>query len=167
LKTPPPTPSSTPETKAATPSPKKADDDATEPEPKADYKSEQDELIALIKNVTGKAPDAKLISDMLDRLKLREMSLRAFIDDVRPRVQRLRRRAGPGFFYSMASEPKRSTAATTEDEREKIMPKRCGQCSGTGKTPAGLYCNGCPMGRDLERLEERDARQKGKTGVAA
>jgi hypothetical protein len=167
LKTPPPTPSSQPEAKAATPSLKKADDDAPGPEPKVHYKSEQDELIALIKQATGNPPDAKLIADMLDRLKLREMSLRAFIDDLRPRVQRLRRRAGPGFFYSMASEPKRSTPATTADERAKLIPKRCGQCSGTGKTPSGLYCSECPMGPDLERVENRSARQKGKTGAAA
>ena len=167
LKTPPPTPSSAPETKADTRSLKGADDDdATGPEPKTEYKSEQDELIAVMKKAMGQAPDAKLISDMLDRLKLREMPLRAFIDDVRPRVQRLRKRAGPGFFYSMASEPKRSTPATTEDERAKI-PKRCGQCSGTGKTPKGLYCAECPMGRDLERVENRSARQKGKTGATA
>jgi len=165
---PPPTPSSPRETKADTRSLKGPDDDdATGPEPKTEYKSEQDELIAVMKKAMGQAPDAKLISDMLDRLKLREMPLRAFIDDVRPRVQRLRRRAGPGFFYSMASEPKRSSPATTEDERAKLIPKRCGQCSGTGKTPSGLYCAECPMGRDLERVENRSARQKGKTGATA
>lgn len=163
LETPPPTPSSAPETKADVPALKTTDDDdATGPEPRATYKNEQDELIALIKQATGNPPDAKLLGDMLDRLKLREMPLRAFIDDVRPRVQRLRRRAGPGFFYSMASEPKRSTAAGTEDARAKL--KKCGQCSGIGRTPSGLYCRDCPMGQDLERVEKRNTRQKENLG---
>jgi hypothetical protein len=156
-KTPPPTPSSIP-TMATTgnPAQSKADDDDAGAAP--EYMSEQDELTVLIERATGKPPDRKLIADILDRLQLREMPLRAYLDDIRSRLPRLKRRAGPGFFYTVAAQPDLTNSAAT-DEKARV-PQRCSGCSGTGKTPDNSYCSSCQMGRDLERVERRSPRKR-------
>ena len=100
MKTPPPTPSSTSrKTETTIPSTKKNDDDDVPAVSKPEYASELEELIALIEKATGQMPDAKLIGDILDRLKLREMPLRNYLNDVRPRLPRLKKRAGARFFF--------------------------------------------------------------------
>lgn len=168
MKTPPPTPSprriQTPEINS---SGKKTDDDdgdrATE-QTKAQYKSDHEELMALIEQATGQPADCKLIGDILDRLKLRETPLREYLDDIRPRLKRLKRRAGPGFFYLQACDPGRSKPAAREAQRPQT--NKCQQCSGIGKTPEGVYCD-CSMGRDLARVEKRLARKNVKSEAAA
>lgn len=146
--TPPPTPSPGFAPKTEFYSATTADDDESAT---VEFKSETDELAYLIEKATGHAPDGKLIETILDRLRLREMSLRAYIDDTRTRLRRLRRRAGPGFFYSQASEPARSKPVLFDGQ--KCGPQSCSRCRGIGKTTEGQYCD-CQMGRDLARIEK-------------
>jgi hypothetical protein len=134
---------------------KKIDDDERGAQPK--FASDRDELISLIEQATGTPPDGKLIEDIVDRLKLREMSLREYLDDIRPRLKRLRFRAGAGFFHSQASEPKRSRLVATEPHDFRRLSPRCEHCKGIGKKPGGEYC-GCALGRDLERVERQMAK---------
>jgi len=157
LRTPPPSPSS-PYVISDEPgtSKERADDDDTAPSQIVEYPSEQHELIALIENSTGQAPDGKLLVEIADKLKLRAMSLRAYLDDLRPRLRRLRRKPGPGFFFAMAAEPSRSTPATADPRP--ASPERCADCRGAGKTPGGKYCE-CVMGRDLALVEKPSARK--------
>lgn len=161
-KTPPPTPSS-----ASTPASESSNaiqnDDDAPIHRSVEYASERQELIALIQQASGQIPDEKLLSDILDRLKLRDVSLRAYMDDVRPRLKRLRRRAGLGFFYTMASEPSRSSPA--RGDIQPSLPNRCVNCSGLGRTAGGQYC-GCQMGRDLAIAEKPRNRKKVTPEVA-
>jgi helix-turn-helix protein len=164
LNSPPPTPSSSSMVASGSlRSAKKTDDDATSPDSKTTYPSERHELIALIEKASGSPPDGKLLNDILDRLKLRGVSIRAYLDDLRPRLQRLRRPAGPGFFYSMASEPNRSSAAVAND---RTSLARCTACNDTGttKTQDGQYA-WCTCGAGGRKFRHTSSMQTLKAGA--
>lgn len=121
------------------------------------YATDRDELVALIQKNTGRLPDQKLVRDIAEKVELRGFTLRLFLDDIGPRVLRLTKPPGEGFFISHAGkfggvettlvpEPE-----TIEQKAERTGP--CKKCHGIG-TVFGVYCD-CRMGRDLERVEKR------------
>ena len=121
------------------------------------YASDIDELIALVNDSTSILPDRRLIWDIRGAIELRGGTLREYLDDIRPRIGRLRKRPGPGFFLDHARKwggPASSPAPepTTVDEAT-LTKGRCTRCPGTGRTEDG-YCS-CPMGRDLQKVEQR------------
>jgi hypothetical protein len=128
------------------------DDDATK---RADYNGNQDELIALIQESTGETPDSRLIRDITEGLELRGIPLLEYLNDVTPRIRRLRERVRPGFFVHHIRKWQDSRPAR---KRTVLASSKCLTCSG-GRTLSG-YCI-CATGRDLARVEARIAKEKG------
>jgi hypothetical protein len=135
-------------TKPQEPPPEKAE--------KPKYKSERDELVALIKDSTGQIPDQRLLTDIQEAVELKWGSLRAYIDKVRPTVKHLKKPPGPGYFRFYARNPAQSASAPPPQTVD--AAGRCSTCHGIGRI-AGGYC-ACPMGQDIERVERRMAKQK-------
>lgn len=121
------------------------------------YATDRDELVALIQKNTGRLPDQKLVRDIAEKVELRGFTLRLFLDDIGPRVLRLAKPPGEGFFISHAGKFGGVETAlvpepeTVEQKAERTGP--CKKCHGIG-TAFGVYCD-CRMGRDLERVEKR------------
>lgn len=134
---------------------------STEPE----YATVKDELAALITKATGHAPDQKLFRDICDTVEIARSTLREYIDDITPRLSRLRTKPGPGFFLSEAKKLGTSAAApvpepeTLEQQKKRTGP--CLLCKNLGRI-GDTYCT-CRMGVDLERVEKR---QKTKSAVS-
>jgi hypothetical protein len=149
---PPPTPSSERMSGPTNVLPK-IDDDLDRPN-----QSPRDQLIATIQKSTGHPPDQRLVRDILEGLELRGVPLQDYLEDIRPRLGRLRHRPGPGFFHRQMTAWRDSRPARRSASVENPMGSRCLSCSGSGKRANG-YCD-CPMGRDLERVETRVARKR-------
>ena len=143
---------SAPFSPSPTPSPKPVVDD----EPK----SERAELIELIRGETGEAPDQRLVRDITKRLELHRISLREYLDDIKPRLRRLRRRARAGFFHQHATLWLDSRPA--DRPAQPVSIRRCPACRGCGRISDG-YCV-CAMGVELERSERRRAARKAEHG---
>ena len=126
------------------PSATKSDDD----KPRA----EKAELIELVREATGEPADRRLIHDITDGLELRGVPLRNYLDDIRPRLGRLKNRPRAGFFLNHAREWRDSRPAQLPQEPG-TGHARCSHCRGTGRTQTG-YCT-CGMGKELERVERR------------
>ena len=145
---------SVPTPPSPTPSQKSKGDD--DPVPSC----EKAELRDLIHQFTGQAPDRRLSRDISEMLELRGVSLRDYLDDIRPRLTRLTRPPGPGFFHNHARSWSESRPATApvRAAQAREAESRCRQCNGTGRTADG-YCT-CSMGRDLSAVERRVARKQ-------
>jgi hypothetical protein len=125
------------------------------PAPK--YATDSDELVALIQKNTGRLPDQKLVRDIAEKVELRGFTLRLFLDDIGPRIPRLAKPPGEGFFLSHAGKFG-GVETTLVPEPETVAQKAertgpCKKCRGVGKVD-GAYCD-CRMGHDLERVEKR------------
>ena len=125
-------------------------------------KSEKAELIELIQESTGLAPDRRLVRDITEQLELRGIRLRQYLDDIRPRLLRLKDPPGPGFFLSHATRWRDSRPAEKPPHTDRQGASHCSACSSTGRTPQG-YC-GCSMGRDLAIAEKKIAKAKSTEG---
>lgn len=68
------------------------------------YASERDELIALIQESTKTSPDQQAIRTIQEQLEVRHGTLRAYLDDIRPRLKRLRHPPTISFFVSHAKQ---------------------------------------------------------------
>jgi hypothetical protein len=110
------------------------------------------ELIGLVREATGEPADRRLIRDITDGLEIRGVPLRDYLDDIRPRLARLKDRPRAGFFLNHANEWRDSRPAQLPAQPASGAP-RCSHCRGTGRTQVG-YCV-CGMGKELERVERR------------
>jgi len=129
-----------------TPSPSATRSDDDQP------RTEKAELIELIRQAAGEPADRRLIRDIGDSLELRSVPLREYLDDIRPRLLRLKHRPRAGFFLNHAREWRDSRPAQLPAQPIR-SEARCSHCRGTGRTRAG-YCT-CSMGKELERVERR------------
>ncbi len=132
-----------------------------EPQLPQKYATDRDELIAVIESHTGRRPDVKLMRDITETLELRQWTLRQYLDDIIPRIGRLKRPPGEGFFLShaqkvggVATEP----APEPKPLEEKTENGRCKKCNGVGQVNGG-YCT-CKLGLELERYAVKDDPQK-------
>lgn len=138
------------------------DDDKPRPDGKR-YASERDELIGVIRETTDEQPDAKLIRQITEFLELRGGTLRAYLDDIRPRLGRLRRTPTPAFFYKHAetwgSEGSRPARAAREAE---LDVARCGCRHGQVQRSDGgwIPCPNCSMGREVAKALANLAKAK-------
>jgi hypothetical protein len=118
-----------------------------------------DELAALIRDATGALPDHRGFEQILVQLELRGVTIRQFIDDIRPRLPRLSRTRGCGFgfFYSQALQWGSWQQQLVDEpetlEQAQAKARGCTACDRTGRKLSGEYCS-CATGRDL-RLVER------------
>jgi Helix-turn-helix domain len=122
-------------------------------------KSEKAELIDLIRGSTGQPPDRRLFRDITEALELRGVPLREYLDDIRPRLGRLKHPPRPGFFRHHATSWRDSRPVEKPVEPVSREPSRCPVCSGSGRTPNG-YCT-CTMGQDLMKVESRARKKSG------
>jgi len=114
---------------------------------------EKAELIDLIHQSTGQIPDRRLVRDITEGLEVRRISLREYLDDIRPRLGRLKQRPRPGFFRHHMSAWRETLPA--QPPPRPAPASRCPRCRGIGKTPQG-YCD-CEMGHELAKVERRIA----------
>jgi hypothetical protein len=122
------------------------------------YRSDRDELVALIAESVGQVPDNRLVWDIQRYIEIRVGSLREYLDDIRPRLGRLRKRPMFGFFLWHAQNWNSSAsreAAPPSTLQEQAGTKQCGCVA--GRLAEG-YCT-CAMGKDLSRVEKRLARE--------
>jgi hypothetical protein len=131
------------------------DDDHPTWQKNSPYKGDRDELIALIQASVGQPPDRRLIRDIVEGLELRNISLREYLEDIHPRLCRLKHPPGFGFFrHHLTAWHDGKRALPSASAEKPVSP--CPSCSGTGRR-ANKYCD-CAMGRDLEQVEKRIAR---------
>jgi len=113
-------------------------------------RSDWDELIDLIHQATGQPPDRKLMVKIFEHCQLAGATLRQYLDDIGPRLHRLRSRPGPGFFYRHAEQFRQSRPAP----KARPMAQAAGPCTCRfGRLETGEYCDRCQLGRDLRRIE--------------
>ena len=116
----------------------------TEPTGEIQYATPRDELTALIHATTGSQPDGKLVREISETLELRGVNLPDYLMDIEPRIERLHRRAGPGFFLAHAQQFQTNTRPAPEP---KVLPpedesEKCPKC-------------GCEPGKGLILVDER------------
>ena len=132
--------------------PPKNDDDKPKPPnpaiPRQVFASEGDELVVLISKATGEAPDRKLVEDIRQAVELRGATLRAYLDDIEPRLGRLKSKPGPGFFHDHAKK------FGGYDQQPILANEIRGPCCKFGVRPDGSPCD-CQTGRELVRATER------------
>jgi hypothetical protein len=71
-------------------------------DPQTRYASPKSELIAVMTKTLGKRPDRKLVRTIEETVELHGSSLSDYVEDIRPRLARLRLPAGPGFYLNHA-----------------------------------------------------------------
>ncbi len=124
------------------------------------YASDRDELVALLLTATGRQPEMKVVLAITEALEIHGGSVREYIDDVRPRIPRLRSPPGEGFFMAQAkrwgSVEVAPPAETAEEKAVRTGP--CAKCKSIGIVEGG-YCT-CKMGKDLRRVEEKRLTQQ-------
>lgn len=140
------------------------------------YRSDVDELVALMRESTGMIEDRQLVDEIRGQLELRGGTLRAYMDDMRPRLGRLKTRPRFGFFYSEALKWGSVQRAPAPDpvtaEQEAKRNARCAKCNGGGMVLEQI--NGqrprqtaeacqCPMmGREMARQLARKPDEEGR-----
>jgi hypothetical protein len=127
------------------------------------YASDRDRFIMLYLEVTGELPELELVNQVEQVLIEQQQSLARFVEDVRPRLERLRAKPGPGFFLTQA---RKLGAGSLRPVRVKVIPAathipavdepRCAECGlrfgrGIGVVPRGKEFVSCPA--CLERGE--------------
>jgi hypothetical protein len=133
------------------------DDDRKKPLPaeRQTYASDRDELVALMERKTGETPDRKLLRNIGDFLELRGGTLRQYLDDIAPRLDRLSKKPGLGFFFSHAKtwggEPQHKAKVTPTDGKLATPQKpsvencqRCGLKRGRGLILENGRVKDCP-----------------------
>jgi hypothetical protein len=142
---------------------RKPDDDDKPPKPK--FATDADELVALILRITGESPDRKLIESIRQFVEGRNLTLRAFLDDIEPRLARLKEKPSAGFFYSHARD------FQGYSQQALVANEIRGPCCKFGVLPDGSCCTKCQTGRDLQRanlaLEREKLLQQSKENVNA
>lgn len=134
--------------------PPKNDDDKPKT-PKPAFASIADELVALILKATGESPDRKLIESIRQSVESRSGTLRAFLDDIEPRLGRLKEKPGQGFFHDHAKK------FGGYEQQPIIANEIRGPCCKYGVTADGKCCTSCQTGRDLQLAQKAIEREKG------
>jgi hypothetical protein len=127
------------------------------------FASEKDELIALIRDSSGTQPDARLIRQIPEFLELRGGTLKEYLEDIRPRLNRLRQQPGPAFFYRHAKQwGGESSTAAPEPKLAGDSKTKCSCQLGQVQTESGQWqpCQECDLGRELARANARLAQKK-------
>jgi hypothetical protein len=141
-----------------TPNPKSLSKIHDDDKPKALWASDRDELIALIRESTGELPDRKLLRQISDGVEGRGGTLRAYLDDIRPRIRRLKRKPGFGFFYEHARTWGGSQQQAPEPQQQ---PPKCscrfGQIEIDGEWRP---CPECKLGREVDNMNAQIAMEK-------
>lgn len=121
------------------------------------YASPQDELIALMEQSTGLRPDTKLFRQICEAVEINGGTMSEFLADIRPRIPRLKRAPGPGFFKSHAQKwghPETQPVPEPETaESKEYRTGKCPKCQGVGMLD-GAYCV-CRMGAELRKVDAR------------
>lgn len=136
-------------------SPKK-EKQKTDDDDKKAWASEKDELAALVLQSTGANADRKLLDSIEGEIEGRGQTLWRFLDDIRPRLKRLKGNPGPGFFLSHA----RSFGGFSQDLIKPVEVQV--PCCKWGTRSDGQPCPDCETGRELQRAGERNAADKAK-----
>lgn len=127
---------------------------------KPSYASPKDELIAFMEESTGVRPDVKLLRQICEAIEINGATVEEYLQDIRPRVPRLKGPPGPGFFRSHAQrwgKPENGPAPEPKIEQPKNGHGRCLLCSGVGQTVKG-FCS-CAMGVDLAVIAARPQKE--------
>jgi len=139
------------------------DDDRPQPLSETKWATDRDELIAVIRESTGERPDKKLLQQISDGVQIRGGTLRQYLDDIRPRIERLKRKPGFGFFHQHARNWGGSEQRKAPEPEPADKPKaptcscKFGQVKVDGEW---RFCLLCQMGRDLAKTTEQIAREK-------
>lgn len=121
------------------------------------FATDRDALVALIRESTGRKPDVKLVRSIGEHLEIRGGTLAEYLADIRPRIPRLRKPPGEGFFLNHASKwgGEHSTPApdpeTADEHKARTGP--CEVCKNIGMVN-GEYCV-CKMADDLRKADLR------------
>ena len=127
------------------------------------FASEKDELIALIRDSTGTHPDVKLIRQIAESLELRGGTLKEYLEDIRPRLDRLRQKPRPAFFYRHAKQWGGESSSPAPEPRLAGGSKtKCSCQHGQIQAELGRWqpCLECDLGRELTRVAARLARKE-------
>jgi len=126
------------------------------------YASDKDELIALIRESTGQQPDARLVRQVPEFVELRGGTLRRYLDDIRPRLKRLRNRPTEAFFYRHAERwGGDGSRPAPEPKPAESLSEKCLCKFGQIKTPDGWeVCQNCGTGRDLARANAKLSKEQ-------
>jgi hypothetical protein len=116
----------------------------------AGFTSPRDALIAMMDTSMSRTPDSDVVRIIIELVETRGYTVAQYVTDTLPRIQRLKRPPGEGFFMSQAK--KFGTARPLAAPQQRQDEKPCG-CNGTGRI-GSEYCT-CAMGRDLRRTERR------------
>jgi len=114
------------------------------------WQTEQDELAALVLQSTGFHADRKLLEAIAQALEVRGQFLRSYLDDITPRLARLKETPRAGFFLSHA----RGFGGYSQ---QKIAPTPINRtpCCRWGTRVDGTFCGDCETGRELRKAQER------------
>lgn len=127
------------------------DDDRTNPKT---WATPKDKLAALILDSTREHADRKLLEEIEAQLELRGASMREYLDDVGPRLGRLKDSPRAGFFLAHA----RGFGGWAQ---QPIAPTEIkGACCKWGRGTDGAICGKCELGKDLTRAEQSLARER-------
>jgi hypothetical protein len=146
----------------------KIHDDDQKPQPLSERKwaSDTDELIAVIREATGERPDRKLLRQISDAVEGRGGTLRAYLDDIRPRIGRLKRKPGLGFFYTHGQNWGGAEQRQAPEPQQQAPKCSCtfGQIEVDGEWRP---CPECKLGRDLAAVSARLAKERAAKEAAA
>ena len=117
------------------------------------YATERDELVALIREHTHRQPEVKVIRDICEAVEIRSATLREYLDDIGPRILRLKKPPGEGFFLSQAKRGAVPAPEPETAEEKQIRAGPCPKCRNVGRVN-GDYCD-CRMATELKRVESR------------
>lgn len=127
--------------------------------PKPLWASARDELIATILESTGERPDRKLLRQIDDAVQSRGGTIRQYLDDIRPRIGRLKKRPGFGFFHEHARNWGGSEQRQAPEPQQQAPKCSCrfGQIEVDGEWRP---CPECRLGQDLAKMNALLAKER-------
>jgi hypothetical protein len=146
-----------PQQTTSKPNESKFDDDekAKTSEPTT-YASPRDEIRAIYRSKAGQEISRDLLNQISETCELRGFALSRFVEELRPHVpNHWKNPAGFLTVFARKIASKASGSSTTSWATAPLTVKetpRCSKCRGIGRVD-GDYCD-CPMGRDLQRVEQ-------------
>jgi hypothetical protein len=120
----------------------------------SEYSDPREWLRALYLTTVGQPIEVKLDRFVRETLELRGQDLAAFLEDIQPRLLRLSRRAGPGFWYRQAREfnssisqllPPALPEATVDHLADREKCEHCHCIRGKGMVIENGRATDCPV----------------------